>query len=100
MNKLVVNLNKPTSVMITLPRAYYNIIWTRYISLIESWEKNFNKVSDEETQTSFLKDLNEAEVIDLMAHHILAISILEDVLGLTKQSRYDLMIETNPCVPL
>lgn len=85
--------------MINLPRANYNLLWIRYISLIESWENNFNKVSDVESQTSFLKELNEEEIIDLMAHHLLAISILEDVLGLTKQSRYDLMIETNPCVP-
>ena len=85
--------------MITLPRAYYNLLWIRYIALIDSWENNFSKDSDEEHRTSFLKELNEAEIIDLITHHILAISILEDLLGLSKQSPYDLMIERNPSVP-
>ena len=85
--------------MITLPRAYYNLLWIRYIALIDSWENNFNKDYNEEQRTSFLKELHEEEIIDLITHHLLAISILEDVLGLSKQSQYDLMIERNPSVP-
>ena len=43
--------------------------------------------------------MTEEEIIEFMAYDLLAISILEDILGLTKQSQNELQIEMNPCTP-
>jgi hypothetical protein len=99
MNKLVIPLNKSTSPMITLPRAYYNLLWIRYLSLLDRWENKFNNHSSSDYIAKSLKEFSEEEIIEFMAYDLLAISILEDILGLTKQSQNELQIEMNPCTP-
>lgn len=85
--------------MINLPREYYNLLWIRYLSLLDRWENKFNNHSSSDYIPRALEDLTEEEIIEKIAQELLAISVLEKELGLTKQSEIELQIEMNPCTP-